>query len=67
MTHRRTPIDKGIKTKDGNTSNRDHKISHKHTVKDNRQKTTNSDRNEKPHKDSNEGSTNRQSNERKHG
>ena len=54
-------------TKEGNTSNRYHNKSHKHTVKDNRHKTTNSERNEKPHKDRNEGSTNdRQPNGRKH-
>ena len=66
MTHRRKPTDKRTTTREGNTSNRDHHKSHKHTVKDNRQNTTNSERNEKPHKDRNEGSTNnRQPNGRK--
>ena len=46
-----------MKNNKGNTSNRDHNKSHKHT--DNRQKTTNSERKEKPYKDRNEETDNR--------
>ena len=60
-------IDGNQRTNEGNKSNREHNKSRKHTVKDNRQMTTNSEWKDKPHKDRNEGSTNnRQPNGIKH-